>query len=206
MNFIGKFLGAIIGFRLGGFFGMLAGIFLGHLADKKLYELGTVSSTFFKNKTTRQLLFMQTTFAVLGHLSKAKGRVTEEDIQLANHLMSHMQLDDAGRRLAQEAFNRGKQIDFPIRQVIREFRLGCGQRGDLLRAFLSVQLQAAFSDGQLHDNEKSVLFVVAEELASISPRRFLSTRRLLSTTFRLSRRLSTPIPTIVFRSDTRRCL
>ena len=52
MNFIGKFLGAIIGFRLGGFFGMLAGIFLGHLADKKLYELGTVSSTFFKNKTT----------------------------------------------------------------------------------------------------------------------------------------------------------
>ena len=33
-----------------------------------------------------------------------------------------------------------------------------GQRGDLLRAFLSVQLQAAFSDGQLHDNEKSVLF------------------------------------------------
>jgi len=98
---------------------------------------------------------MQTTFAVLGHLSKAKGRVTEEDIQLANHLMSHMQLDDAGRRLAQEAFNRGKQTDFPIRQVIREFRLGCGQRGDLLRAFLSVQLQAAFSDGLLHDNEKS---------------------------------------------------
>ena len=46
MNFIGKFLGALIGFRLGGFFGMLAGVFLGHLADKKLYELGTVNSSF----------------------------------------------------------------------------------------------------------------------------------------------------------------
>ena len=75
-----------------------------------------------------------------------------------------MQLDDAGRRLAQEAFNRGKQTDFPIRQVIREFRLGCGQRADLLRAFLSVQIQAAFSDDHLHDNEKDVLFIVAEEL------------------------------------------
>ena len=75
-----------------------------------------------------------------------------------------MQLDDAGRRLAQEAFNRGKQTDFPIRQVIREFRLGCGQRAVLLRAFLSVQIQAAFSDDHLHDNEKDVLFIVAEEL------------------------------------------
>ena len=164
MTFIGKILGALIGFRLGGFFGMLAGVFLGHLADKKLYELGTVNSSFFKTKTTRQLLFMQTTFAVLGHLSKAKGRVTENDILLATHLMDQMQLDDAGRRLAQEAFNRGKQTDFPIRQVIREFRLGCGQRADLLRAFLSVQIQAAFSDDHLHDNEKDVLFIVAEEL------------------------------------------
>ena len=165
MTFIGKILGALIGFRLGGFFGMLAGVFLGHLADKKLYELGTVNSSFFKTKTTRQLLFMQTTFAVLGHLSKAKGRVTENDILLATNLMDQMQLDDAGRRLAQEAFNRGKQTDFPIRQVIREFRLGCGQRADLLRAFLSVQIQAAFSDDHLHDNEKDVLFIVAEELA-----------------------------------------
>ena len=164
MNFIGKFLGALIGFRLGGFFGMLAGVFLGHLADKKLYELGTVNSSFFRTKTTRQLLFMQTTFAVLGHLSKAKGRVTENDILLATHLMDQMQLDDAGRRLAQEAFNRGKQTDFPIRQVIREFRLGCGQRADLLRAFLSVQIQAAFTDDHLHDNEKEVLFIIAEEL------------------------------------------
>ena len=107
---------------------------------------------------------MQTTFAVLGHLSKAKGRVTEEDIQLANHLMSHMQLDDTGRRLAQEAFNRGKQTDFPIRQVIREFRLGCGQRGDLLRAFFIGSTPSSLFWRTIAWYEKSVLFVVAEEL------------------------------------------
>ena len=66
MNFIGKFLGALIGFRLGGFFGMLAGLYLGHLAYKKLYEMCTVNSSFFKTKTTRQLLFMQTTLAEFG--------------------------------------------------------------------------------------------------------------------------------------------
>ncbi|TDQ59525.1 DnaJ like chaperone protein [Mesocricetibacter intestinalis] len=163
MHFIGKLLGFIIGCKFG-FFGALAGLILGHLADKKLYELGSVNSSFFKKKLTRQSLFMQTTFAVLGHLTKSKGRVTENDIQMASNLMAQMQLDDANRRLAQEAFQRGKQADFPIREVIREFRIGCGQRADLLRMFLHVQLQAAFADDHLHQNEKEVLFLVAEEL------------------------------------------
>ncbi|MDO5054604.1 MAG: co-chaperone DjlA [Pasteurella oralis] len=164
MSFIGKFLGLIIGWKFGGFFGAICGVILGHLGDKKLYELGTVNSSFFKSKITRQSLFMQTTFAVLGHLSKAKGRVTENDIQLATHLMQQMQLDETNRRLAQEAFTRGKGTDFPLRQVIREFRLGCGQRADLLRMFLHVQVQAAFADAQLEQSEKDVLYVVAEEL------------------------------------------
>ncbi|HDR1021223.1 TPA: co-chaperone DjlA [Pasteurella multocida] len=164
MNFIGKFLGLIIGWKLGGFFGAICGVILGHLGDKKLYELGTVNSTFFKSKITRQSLFMQTTFAVLGHLSKAKGRVTEDDIQLALSLMQQMQLDDSNRRLAQDAFNRGKDADFPLRKVIREFRLGCGQRADLLRMFLYVQVQAAFVDSELDPAEKEILYIVAEEL------------------------------------------
>ena len=164
MGFIGKIIGVFLGWKVGGFFGAIAGLILGSIADKKLYELGSVSSTFFKKKTTRQDLFMQTTFAVLGHLSKSKGRVTEEDIQLANQLMIQLKLDDAGRKLAQDAFRRGKESDFPIRQVIREFRIGCGQRADLLRMFLQVQVQAAFADSELHENEKEVLYVIAEEL------------------------------------------
>ena len=164
MGFIGKIICVFLGWKVGGFFGAIAGLILGSIADKKLYELGSVSSSFFKKKTTRQDLFMQTTFAVLGHLSKSKGRVTEEDIQLANQLMIQLKLDDAGRKLAQDAFRRGKESDFPIRQVIREFRIGCGQRADLLRMFLQVQVQAAFADSELHENEKEVLYVIAEEL------------------------------------------
>lgn len=164
MGFIGKIIGVFLGWKVGGFFGAIAGLILGSIADKKLYELGSVSSSFFKKKTTRQDLFMQTTFAVLGHLSKSKGRVTEEDIQLANQLMIQLKLDDAGRKLAQDAFRRGKESDFPIRQVICEFRIGCGQRADLLRMFLQVQVQAAFADSELHENEKEVLYVIAEEL------------------------------------------
>ncbi|WP_439238707.1 co-chaperone DjlA [Lonepinella sp. BR2919] len=164
MNFIGKFLGFFIGYKLAGLFGGIAGAIIGHWADKKLYALGSVSSSFFGKKLTRQALFMQTTFAVMGHLTKSKGQVTQEDIQLATNLMGQLQLDETNRKLAQQAFNRGKETDFPLRQVIREFRLGCGQRADLLRMFLSVQVQTAFSDDELHQNEKEVLRIVAEEL------------------------------------------
>lgn len=164
MNFIGKLIGIIVGFKFGGFFGAIFGAILGHLADKKLYELGSVRSSLFGRSVSRQSLFMQTTFAVMGHLSKSKGRVTAEDIQLANMFMDRMQLDEAHRQLAKAAFTRGKEADFPIRQAIREFRAGCGQRTDLLRMFLEIQIQTALADQELHPNEKEVLFIVAEEL------------------------------------------
>lgn len=162
--FFGKILGAVFGLKFGGFFGMIAGVFLGHLADKKMYELGSVRSSLFGGKLTRQSLFMQTTFAVLGHLSKAKGRVTKEDIALANNLMNQMNLDQAGRKLAQTSFTCGKETDFPLRQAIRELRQGCGQRTDLLRMFLHIQVKAAFLDNVLSPNEQEILYVIAEEL------------------------------------------
>lgn len=165
MQFIGKILGFILGYKFfGGFFGGLLGLMIGHWGDKKLYELGSVSSSVFGKSLTRQSLFMQTTFAVLGHISKAKGRVTESDIQLARQLMVQMKLDEANQQLAQKAFTAGKEADFPLRQVIKEFREACGQRTDLLRFFVEVQMQAALQDGNLDPSEQQILFTIAETL------------------------------------------
>lgn len=165
MQFIGKILGFILGYKfLGGFFGGLLGVFIGHWADKKIYELGSVSSTIFGRGLTRQSLFMQTTFAVLGHIAKAKGRVTEDDIHLARQLMTRMKLDSQAQQLAQRAFTRGKEADFPLRQALEEFRNACAQRKDLLRFFVEVQMQAALQDGNLDHNEQRILFTIAEGL------------------------------------------
>ncbi|VEB26490.1 Dna-J like membrane chaperone protein [Actinobacillus lignieresii] len=154
-----------IGYKLfGGIFGGLLGVFIGHLADKKLYELGSVRSSIFGKNLTRQSLFTQTTFAVLGHIAKAKGRVTEDDIHLARFLMTRLKLDANAQQLAQQAFTLGKEADFPLRQVIQEFREACGQRADLLRFFVEVQMQAALQDGQLDSNEQQILFTIAETM------------------------------------------
>lgn len=100
----------------------------------------------------------------MGHLTKAKGRVTEVDIQLASQLMDRMQLHGAARTAAQQAFREGKESHFPLRKALQEFRRVCFGRFDLIRIFLEIQLQAAFADGSLHPNERQVLYVIAEEL------------------------------------------
>ncbi|AHG86110.1 co-chaperone DjlA [Bibersteinia trehalosi] len=165
MQYIGKFLGFFLGYYYTrSFFGGLVGLFLGHFADKKLYEMGSVSSSVFGKALTRQSLFMQTTFAVLGHMAKSKGRVTEDDIHLARQLMARMKLDHVHQQLAQQAFTQGKESNFPLRQVLKEFREACGQRADLMRFFVEVQMQAALQDGVLDQNEQRILYTIAEGL------------------------------------------
>lgn len=165
MQYIGKIIGFFLGYQIfHGLFGGIFGAFLGHLADKKLYELGSVRSSIFGKNLTRQTLFTLTTFAVLGHLAKAKGRVTEEDIQNARNLMAHLNLDAKAQQEAQKAFTLGKETDFPLRNVIREFREACARRQDLLRFFIQVQITAAIQDGELDAQEQQVLFTIAEAM------------------------------------------
>lgn len=165
MQYIGKIIGFFLGYQIfHGLFGGIFGAFLGHLADKKLYELGSVHSSIFGKNLTRQTLFTLTTFAVLGHLAKAKGRVTEEDIQNARNLMAHLNLDAKAQQEAQKAFTLGKEADFPLRNVIREFREACARRQDLLRFFIQVQITAAIQDGELDAQEQQVLFTIAEAM------------------------------------------
>lgn len=162
MQYWGKLIGLVLGLMSGtGFWGAVLGLLIGHMIDKSRQ---IKSTGYFSNQAQRQALFFSTTFQVMGHLTKSKGRVTEADINLASALMERMQLHGAARTAAQQAFREGKQPDFPLREKLRELRSICFGRVDLIRMFLEIQLQAAFADGSLHPNERAVLYVIAEEL------------------------------------------
>jgi len=162
MRYWGKVIGLVLGLLSGaGFWGIAFGLMIGHLIDK---VRGAKGQAWFANNQTRQTLFFLTTFQVMGHLTKSKGRVTEADIQIASLLMERMQLHGEARTAAQRAFREGKQGDYPLRSKLRELRSACFGRFDLIRMFLEIQIQAAFADGSLHPNERQVLYVIAEEL------------------------------------------
>ncbi|KAA6045376.1 MULTISPECIES: co-chaperone DjlA [Pantoea] len=162
MRYWGKVIGLALGVMSGaGFWGIVLGLIIGHLIDK---VRSVKAQGYFANNQSRQTLFFSTTFQVMGHLTKSKGRVTEADIQIASLFMDRMQLHGEARTAAQRAFREGKQSDYPLRNKLRELRSACFGRFDLIRMFLEIQIQAAFADGSLHPNERQVLYVIAEEL------------------------------------------
>lgn len=168
MRYCGKVIGLILGFSSGvGFWAIVAGLLVGHIIDTKIGQ----SARLFGSSTSRQNLFFITTFQVMGHLTKSKGRVTAADIQVASVAMDRMQLYGDSRLAAQAAFRQGKDPDYPLRQQLRRFRSACFGRLDLIRIFLEIQVQAALADAELHPKEREVLSVIAEELG-ISPQQF----------------------------------
>ncbi|VFP83368.1 co-chaperone DjlA [Candidatus Erwinia haradaeae] len=162
MHYWGRVLGLIWGLLSGlGFWGIFIGLLTGYLFDKN--RLSTQQNN-TSDQHKRQSLFFRTTFQVLGHLTKSKGRVTDTDIQVASTLMDRMRLHGDSRTAAQCAFREGKEVDYPMREKLRELRIACTNRLDLLRMFLEIQIQAAFADGLLHPNERKILYIIAEEL------------------------------------------
>ena len=161
MQYWGKVVGVVVAlFVGGGFWGAVLGLIIGHLFDKSRSR----KMAWFANQRERQTLFFATTFEVMGHLTKSKGRVTEADIQVASLFMDRLNLHGESRTAAQHAFRVGKTDNYPLRDKMRQFRSVCFGRFDLIRMFLEIQIQAAFADGTLHPSERQVLYVIAEEL------------------------------------------
>jgi DnaJ like chaperone protein len=169
MQVWGKILGAFFGFLLGGPFGLLLGLFLGHKFDKarrNVYRGGGFGGfgTNRANSEERQAEFFYAGFAVMGHMAKAKGHVTEEEIRVASAIMDRMNLHGEARIQAQNAFREGKEDAFPLEETLAKVRQNCAGRADLLQFFLELQIQAAFADGSLHQTERQLLYVIARSL------------------------------------------
>ncbi|WP_394248747.1 co-chaperone DjlA [Vibrio profundi] len=168
MQIFGKILGAFFGFLFGGILGSIFGIFLGHQFDKarRLNQAGFKSSGFGSgpSQAERQQEFFKAAFAVMGHVAKAKGQVTREEIQLASTMMDRMSLHGELRKSAQDAFRAGKEPDFPLEETLERVKISSGGRFDLMQFFLELQISAAFADGDLHPSERNVLHKIARGL------------------------------------------
>lgn len=140
---------------IGGPLGALLGASFGHNFDGAKPAGGQRALPGDQERT--QAAFFTATFSVMGYVAKSDGRVTSEEIQLANALMDEMQLPEAQRKVARNLFNRGKQPDFDFHSVMGQFRKECHRRTTLLRMFLEIQVQAAFADQRLDPKENKIL-------------------------------------------------
>jgi DnaJ like chaperone protein len=157
----GKALGALIGVVAAGPLGALFGTFIGHLFDVQA-ESGLIGaehdgSAAGAHAMPVQEAFFRATFEVMGHLAKADGRVSEDEIRAARAIMSEFRLGQREIQFAIGLFTHGKRRDFPLEARLRQLRHLCRNRPDLCRMFVQIQLQAALWGGSLDPAGRQVL-------------------------------------------------
>ncbi len=152
MSWWGKLIGGYVGFALGGPIGALIGATLGHSFDNTASPIQSIGQ---QNRS--QAAFFTATFSVMGHICKADGRVTPDEISAAKMIMSQMSLAPAQRDAAIALFNEGKKDDFPLDDVLAQLKSELGLSKNIKRVFVEIQCSAAYADGVLHPAEKKVL-------------------------------------------------
>lgn len=152
MSWWGKLIGGYVGFALGGPIGALLGAALGHNFDKD-----TSSTQSIGQQNRSQAAFFTATFSVMGHICKADGRVTPDEISTAKMIMSQMSMSPSQKDAAIALFNEGKKDDFPLEDILAQLKSELGLSKNIKRMFVEIQCSAAYADGVLHPAEKKLL-------------------------------------------------
>ena len=163
MSWFGKVIGGVLGFSLGGGpLGAIIGAVLGHQLDKKSDDFQERYAPGDQERV--QAAFFTATFSVMGHIAKADGTVTQNEIRHAENVMQRMGLDQDARKFAIDLFQQGKANDFDLEAVLRQFKQECQRRRNLMQMFLEVQITMALADGTIHEHERAILHRVGKHL------------------------------------------
>ncbi|MCW8830828.1 MAG: co-chaperone DjlA [Gammaproteobacteria bacterium] len=161
MAWWGKLIGGTLGYMFGGPLGALLGVALGGNFDRGL----GLSDQFEPGAQERvQAAFFSATFSIMGHIAKADGKVTPDEVASARHIMNQMQLNSEQLSAAKKLFNEGKNPEFPLDAILSQFKSECHRRRNLIQMFLEIQIAMAMADGQLHKNEKQLIYHIGQQL------------------------------------------
>jgi DnaJ like chaperone protein len=161
MAWWGTFIGGTLGFVFGGPIGALIGAALGGNLDRGIkmgdqFDVG--------NQERVQAAFFATTFSVMGHVAKADGHVSNQEIATAQNIMTQMQLSAQQRKAAISFFDQGKTADFHLEDVLHQFKKECHGRRNLIQMFIEIQIATALADGKVDASEKRILYTIGEIL------------------------------------------
>jgi DnaJ like chaperone protein len=164
MNWIGTAVGGACGFLVGGPLGAVLGATFGSQCIKGSITIKLKRPLHFSDHQQVPQAFLNATFAVMGHIAKAPGRVTPEKIAFANQVMSEMALSEELRATAIQLFQQGKNADFPLNEALAQFHHECHTQNDLLLKFLEIQLRATLNQGSLGSVEETILLHICQQL------------------------------------------
>lgn len=164
MPWWGTLLGGTLGYMFGGPLGALLGAALGRNFDRGIRITDEHADFDVGQQQRVQAAFFTATFSVMGHIAKADGQVTSDEISAAEAFMAQMQLDPQQRKAAIRLFDEGKKDDFPLHDVLLQLRRECHRRHNLEQMFLEIQIATAMADGRVHASERRIIISIGEQL------------------------------------------
>lgn len=164
MSWWGTLAGGAFGFMLGGPLGALLGAAIGRNFDRGLRGATQAQDFPHGHQHRIQTAFFAATFSVMGHICKADGRVTKDEIQIATRVMGDMALSPGQQEAARALFNEGRKTGFNLSAVLLQLKREIGRRTTLQRMFIEILCFAAYADGVLHPAENRLLYRVCDEL------------------------------------------
>jgi DnaJ like chaperone protein len=148
-----------VGIAMGGPLGALLGIYLGHRFVDKSRLMGQ-----FQQIEYTQAAFFTATFTVMGYIAKSDGHVSKHEINMAQQIMDHMNLNSEQKKAAIELFNQGKSPDFDLDAVMQQFKQVASRKTNLMQMFIEIQLHAIYADGKKDAVENEILTHLANIL------------------------------------------
>ena len=150
--FYGKVIAGIIGYLVGGVIGLVIGVFVGHSFDKGLVRTFSFASP--ENIARIKNSFFETTFLLLGHLAKSDGRISQQEIDHAELIITQMGLDTEQRKRAIDLFKQGSAPEFQLEPAVSAFSQTCGAQKQLQQTLLLFLISMALADDHAIDDSE----------------------------------------------------
>jgi DnaJ like chaperone protein len=158
--FFGKIIAGLLGLWVAGPIGLVIGIYVGHRFDRGLQHSFGYGSP--ENIARIQQSFFETTFSLLGHLAKADGRISQQEVDHTETIIAQMGLDGSQRSRAIEFFRAGSGTDFEIEPLMSRFNETCGAQKQLQQTLLLFLISLVLADGhEIDEKEHAALARIA---------------------------------------------
>ena len=110
-----------------------------------------------RRQANQQEVFLRTVFSISGHMAKADGQVTEDEIRCAREVMEKIGLTPGQQAQAVEYFRLGTRPDFDLGDSLDGLRTACRRAPEMVGVFIEIQVAMACADGTLSPSERRVL-------------------------------------------------
>ncbi|MBU1340285.1 MAG: TerB family tellurite resistance protein [Proteobacteria bacterium] len=162
MSWLGKMIGGTIGFALGGPLGAVAGAAFGHtFVDKK--EQAYLSSRpgtqqMLSSNEQAQLVFFTAAFSMLAKISKADGKVSDNEISAVETFMKRdLQLDLNSQQTAINIFRQAVTSPESFDAFALQFYSVFRTQPNIIDLMMDVMLRVSTADGSISNEEEALL-------------------------------------------------